>query len=60
MITLARQVKVPTTAILTIHISNPELAKMVKDAHASMLMNTTPKIKAPLITLNKSVNEVPS
>lgn len=50
----------PTASTPTLLISNLELAKMVKDAQAAMMMNTTTKIKAPLVPLNTSVFEIPS
>lgn len=39
----------------TLHISNPDLAQMVKDAQTTMIMNTTTKIMAPLVTLNTTI-----
>nr|XP_009605129.1 uncharacterized protein LOC104099745 [Nicotiana tomentosiformis] len=44
----------------TLHISDPDLAKMIKDSQKAMLMHTIPKGKVPLVTLNASVHEVPS
>lgn len=51
---------VPNAASPTLKISNPDLAKMVKDAQAAMFINTTPKIHAPLVTLNTTVHDIPS
>lgn len=51
---------VPNAASPTLHISNPDLAKMVKDAQTLMFINTTPKIMAPWVTLNTSVQDVRS
>ncbi|OIT37325.1 hypothetical protein A4A49_08738, partial [Nicotiana attenuata] len=49
-----------TEATPMLHISDPHLAKMIKESHAAMLMHTTRKINAPLVTLNTSVHDVPS
>nr|XP_033511692.1 uncharacterized protein LOC117276467 [Nicotiana tomentosiformis] len=38
---------IPAAATTTLHISNSELAKMVKDAQVAMMMNTTPKNRQP-------------
>ncbi|OIT36739.1 hypothetical protein A4A49_09523 [Nicotiana attenuata] len=47
-----------TEATPTLHIADPDLAKMIKESQAAMLMHTTPKIKASLVTLNTSVHDV--
>ncbi|XP_075089075.1 uncharacterized protein LOC142170714 [Nicotiana tabacum] len=52
--------QVSNAASPTLHFSNPDLAKMVKDAQAAMFINTNPKTNATLVTLNTSVHEVPS
>lgn len=61
-IVLVRDIKaiaaIESTA--TLQISDPELAQMIKESQAAMLRHTTPKIKAPLVTLNTSIQEVPS
>ncbi|OIS98827.1 hypothetical protein A4A49_17704 [Nicotiana attenuata] len=38
---------VHNTASPTLHITNPDLDKMVKDAQVAMFVSTTPKVKAP-------------
>lgn len=49
-----------SNATPTLQFSSPALAKMIKKSQAAMLMHTIPKVKAPLVTLNTSAQEVPS
>lgn len=41
---LDEQSQVPDDPTTTMHISNTELDKMVENAHAAMMINTTPKL----------------
>jgi len=43
----------------TLHFSNPQVEQIIKDVQKEMMMNN-PMVKQPLVTLNKSVFEVPS
>nr|XP_033511647.1 uncharacterized protein LOC117276402 [Nicotiana tomentosiformis] len=43
-----------------LHISSPAVAKIIKEALVSMMLNVNPMIKQPLVTLNTSAQKVPS
>lgn len=57
---IVEAIHTPAATTPTLHISNPEVAKIIKESQHAMMLNSNPTIKPLMVTLNTSEQDVPS